>query len=120
MEISIKNLAVYGAIFAAGLGAGYVLTRQKPAAATARTAAVPVAQPQAANGGNGELPRDYPTRWTSGYHGPVNGIYPEAGVAERLFPYGSAHKVTEIDPATYNASLQALSAATNGGVIFVD
>ena len=68
---------------------------------------------------NGFIAATSTTRWTSGYHGPINGIYPEAGVAEYLFPYGRTHKVTQLSP-TYQASIGTMSSATNGNTIFVD
>ena len=61
-----------------------------------------------------------PTRWESGYMGPTpQGIYPEAGVAEALYPYGEGHKITQLSPALYAESLDEMDTQV-GNTIFVD
>jgi hypothetical protein len=57
------------------------------------------------------------SRWTTGYHGPINNIYPEAGVAEMLYPYGQYHKMTSYSEySTYGSSKNG----ANGSVVYID
>ncbi|MHA1852599.1 MAG: hypothetical protein ACTSUF_03720 [Candidatus Heimdallarchaeaceae archaeon] len=58
------------------------------------------------------------SRWTSGYHGPAYGVYPEAGIAEKLYPYGEMHKMTGLTP--YATTMGITGATTNGNIIYID
>jgi len=95
--MEMKKLIEYGIAFGAGLAIGYAVF-SKPVV-TGRIV------PQEAG---------IETRWTSGYHGPANGLYPEAGVAEMLYPYGQYHKMTGYSP------FSTLTMAGNGGTIYID
>jgi len=103
---------IIGYALVAGISAGitYLLTR--PPVGTPLTAQPPSA-PQA----------QVATRWTSGYMGPttyggVTNIYPEAGVAEALYPYGEMHKITQFAP--YATAANSGAAANGGSLIMID
>jgi hypothetical protein len=96
-------------LFTLGIGAimggliGYVLSR--PAAPAAAMPPMPAEEMAM-------------TRWTSGYEGPCQGMYPEAGVAEMLYPYGEYHKMTAFSPSATLAGISG--AAANGSIIYID
>lgn len=57
-----------------------------------------------------------PSRWTSDYHGLVNG-FPGAGVAEKLYPHGEYHKMTGYSPY---ATTAGTSNGTNESMVYID
>jgi len=103
-----KQILKYAIVALVAGAATYLLTRP---AAQAAAAQPPSAQAQAA------------TRWTSGYEGPTTygstgNIYPEAGMAEMLYPYNEMHKATQYSP--YATAANSGAAANGGSLIMID
>ena len=98
-----SSLIGYGIAFGAGLGLGYMMFQPQQS-----SIAVP---PVVARGNT--------TRWTSGYHGPANGNWPGAMVAEELFPYSEMHKVSQLAPFATTMNVPS-STSTNGGLVMID
>jgi len=95
----------YGLAFGVGLGLGYLMFSQQPVATAPRP------PDMAANGTVG-------TRWTSGYHGSFAAGFPEAGVAEQLYPTGQYSKMTSFSPASTTAGVSGATA--NGTLVYID
>lgn len=98
----MKDIISYAIPFGVGIAIGYIFSTQQPTASV-----IPVPRVSATS----SVAPSSPSRWISGYHGPVDGIYPGAGVTEQLFTninkYGT--------PADPSSPYQ-----TNGNTIFVD
>ena len=100
-----SGIIMYGLAFGVGLGLGYMLFSQQP------TAATPIPPAVAANGTVG-------TRWTSGYQGSFATGFPEAGVAEQLYPTGQYSKMTGFSPSATVAGVS--NATANGTLVYID
>ena len=112
-------------LLAAGVGAlaggliSYVLTPK--AVAPTPSVTVKAKEPELPPGPTSTQMYGRPTRWESGYMGPTpQGIYPEAGVTEALYPYGEGHKITQLSPALFAESQEEIDTQTVGNTIVVD
>jgi len=104
--MDIKTITGYGIAAGVGFALGYVVFTPTPPLPTAPLAPQ---QPQVIG----------QTRWQSGYHGPSYGILPDAGIAERLYPFGQASKITQYQPSVYDASM-GIKNGSNGTLVMID